>query len=111
MSDQSQINEFVTLGKTDLRVSTLGLGTWAWGDRLVWGYGNGYREPDLEATYRASLDAGINFLDTAELYGFGQSEKILAKFTQADKRPVILVSKFMPLFWRLRKGQLSRALR
>ena len=111
MSEVSDPKERVTLGKTDLRVSPLGLGTWAWGDRIMWGYGNGYRDSDLEAAYRATVDADINFLDTAELYGFGQSEKLLARFTQADKRPVILASKFMPLPWRLRKGQLISALR
>ncbi len=103
--------DMITLGKTDLRVSLLGLGIWAWGDRLMWGYGGGYREPDLEAAYRSTLDAGINFLDTAEVYGFGASEKFLGKFTQADKRPVVIASKFAPLPWRWQKGQLIGALR
>lgn len=111
MSEQSQSKDFVTLGKTDLRVSLLGVGTWAWGERLMWGYGNGYHESDLEAAYRVSVGAGINFLDTAEVYGFGQSEKLLGKFVQADKRAVVLASKFAVLPWRLRKGQLLRALR
>jgi len=94
--------------------SQIGTGTWAWGDRFVWGYGQGgFTDDDLRAAFRASLDAGINFFDTAELYGFPshRSEKLLGEFMQGVKEPVIVATKFFPLPWRFFKPQLMNALR
>ena len=69
--------DLIPLGKTDLRVTPLGLGTWQWGDTMTWEYGKGYGEADLKQVYEATLAAGINFIDTAEVYHFGGSEKTL----------------------------------
>ena len=52
----------------------IGLGAWAWGDRIVWNYGRGYSDSDIEAGFKVSLENGINFVDTAEIYGNGRSE-------------------------------------
>src|SRR3989304_4569172 len=41
------------LGQTEIEVSPMGLGTWAWGDRLVWGFGRGYGEAEVRAAHRA----------------------------------------------------------
>ncbi|MEP7289549.1 MAG: aldo/keto reductase [Chloroflexota bacterium] len=104
----------MALGATDLHVSQLGIGTWAWGDRFVWGYGQGgYTDEDLKKSFDATLAAGINFFDTAELYGFPshQSEKLLGQFKQSTTQPVIIASKFFPLPWRFMKGQLISALK
>ncbi|MGF1577392.1 MAG: aldo/keto reductase, partial [Cyanophyceae cyanobacterium] len=68
--------DLISLGSTDIQVSPLGIGTWAWGDKVFWGYGSGYGETDLAQVFSACLDAGINFFDTAEIYGLGQSEKL-----------------------------------
>jgi aryl-alcohol dehydrogenase-like predicted oxidoreductase len=88
-----------------------GLGTWAWGDRLYWGYGSGYHEEDLQAACQVCLAAGINFIDTAEVYGQGLSETLLGKFLKdADPQPII-ATKFMPYPWRLSRGSLLKALR
>ena len=88
-----------------------GVGTWAWGDRLYWGYGNNYQEADLQAACLTSLAAGINFFDTAEVYGQGLSESLLGKFLKdADPQPII-ATKFMPYPWRLSRRSLLNALK
>lgn len=48
--------------------SPLGVGLWSWGDRWTWGYGSfdKYTEDSMQAAYRASIAAGVNFFDTAE---------------------------------------------
>ena len=89
----------------------MGIGTWAWGDGLYWGYGRDYDETDIRAAFDASIAAGINLFDTAEVYGFGKSERLLGQFAQGANPPVVMASKFMPLPWRLRRGSLRRALR
>lgn len=64
--------EYTRLGKTDLQVSRIAFGTWAFGGD--WG------QFDLEqsqAAIRKAFDLGINFFDTAQAYGFGVSERLL----------------------------------
>jgi aryl-alcohol dehydrogenase-like predicted oxidoreductase len=80
----------------------LGVGTWAWGDRSTWGMG-GYDTSLTETTiadaWEASLDAGLNFFDTAEVYGAGESERIIGKLLAADpgrRGSLVIASKFMP---------------
>jgi aryl-alcohol dehydrogenase-like predicted oxidoreductase len=51
----------VMLGKTDIEISALGLGAWAWGDKLFWSYGQGYSDNDIRAAYEVSLAAGGQF--------------------------------------------------
>jgi len=57
-------------------ISSMGIGTWAWGDQWYWGYGQNYSENDVQEAFQVSLSAGINFFDTAEAYGRGESEQI-----------------------------------
>ncbi len=101
----------IPLGKTDVRVPPIGIGTWAWGDQSLWQFGNGYGEADVRAAFDASLQAGIDFFDTAEIYGRGQSERFLGRFVHAAGRPVLVATKFMPFPWRLRRKELVEALR
>jgi aryl-alcohol dehydrogenase-like predicted oxidoreductase len=110
MSPELQIAE-VTLGATDIRVSPLGIGAWSWGDRMFWGYGGDYGLEDVRGAFETSFAAGINFFDTAEMYGWGQSEKLLGRFVRSAEQPLVIASKFMPYPWRLRSGDLRRALR
>lgn len=101
----------VQIGKTDISVTPLGVGTWQWGDRLSWGFGGSYHEEDVHQAFSAALAAGINFFDTAELYGRGRSETFLGQFlSQTDVGPVV-ATKFMPLPWRLSRNALGGALR
>src|SRR6058998_945913 len=58
------------------RVSAIGLGTWQFGS-WEWGYGATYAGGEAAAIVARALDLGINLFDTAEIYGFGRSERIL----------------------------------
>jgi aryl-alcohol dehydrogenase-like predicted oxidoreductase len=101
----------ITLGQSELSISPLGTGTWSWGDWLVWGFGRGYQDEDIVGAFNASLQAGINFFDTAESYGRGRSESFLGQFIKSTPQPVVVATKFMPYPWRLWKGRLSEALK
>lgn len=103
----------VELGKSGVMVSRLGIGTWAWGDGLYWGYGNGYGETDLHQAFDETLRDGIDFFDTAEVYGFGKSEKFIGAFQRASAlgSTAHVATKFFPLPWRLTRGQVVSALR
>lgn len=104
--------ERIVLGKSDIQISPLGIGTWQWGDRLVWGYGKGeYSDDTLNEGYLESLRCGINFFDSAETYGNGTSEKLLGRFSRAAGIPVVIATKFMPYPYRLRKSNLIDALK
>ncbi|HEY70846.1 MAG TPA: aldo/keto reductase [Anaerolineae bacterium] len=101
----------VQLGNTDLQISPMGLGTWQWGDRFIWGYGRGYDEDDTKAAFERSLAAGIDFLDSAEVYGLGRSERLLGRYMRTASIPVIAATKFFPFPWRLHRRSLRAALR
>ncbi len=60
------------------RVSAIGLGTWQFGSR-EWGYGPAYAANDAPALVRRALEIGITLIDTAEVYAFGESERIVAR--------------------------------
>ena len=65
---------YVRLGKTDLTVSRIALGTWAFGGE--WGP---FDRGEAKGAVHCALELGINFFDTAQAYGFGVSEKVLAE--------------------------------
>ncbi len=93
-----------------LPVPPLGIGTWQWGDRLIWGYGKGYQQDDTLAAYRAALQAGVRLFDTAEVYGFGLSEKLLGQYYHAHEPKPMVISKMFPYPWRLSRKSLRVAL-
>ncbi|MBW4541469.1 MAG: aldo/keto reductase [Myxacorys chilensis ATA2-1-KO14] len=90
----------LTLGTTDVVVPPIAVGTWAWGDSLFWNYGKEYSEPQLREAFEAAIAAGVNFFDTAEIYGFGKSEQFLGQFMKQTGQPVSIATKYMPLPWR-----------
>ena len=97
----------ITLAGSDVVIHPLGVGTWAWGDTSTWGMG-GYDHDLSEATIReawdASLEAGVTFFDTAEVYGGGESERIIGGLLSADPERAsraIIATKFMPSPWKL----------
>ncbi len=100
----------VTLGKTDIRISPIGLGTMQWGDIKLPGSPGGVVDPLVHDIYQATLDAGINFFDTAEMYGTGRSELHLGNCLREHPDNIIVATKFMPFPWRLGKGELRKAL-
>jgi aryl-alcohol dehydrogenase-like predicted oxidoreductase len=93
-----------------LHNAEMGLGAMAWGDRALWNYGNGYAETDIEQAFKTSLAAGINLVDTAEVYGAGRSERFLGQFLKTTSTPVLVATKFMPYPWLLTRGALMRSL-
>lgn len=89
----------------------IGLGAWAWGDRLVWGYGTGYTDAEVEEGFQVSLENGVRLVDTAEVYGNGRSERLLGQFLKKTDQSVLVATKFFPMPWRLRRASVARALR
>jgi aryl-alcohol dehydrogenase-like predicted oxidoreductase len=89
----------------------LGLGTWSWGDRIFWQYGHGYTDEDIAAAFTTSLRAGVNLVDTAEVYGSGRSEQFLGKFIKNSEQSVAVATKFFPFPYRFRKKSVVQALR
>jgi aryl-alcohol dehydrogenase-like predicted oxidoreductase len=89
----------------------MGLGAWQWGDRVVWQYGHGYGDAEIRQAFQASLDEGVRFIDTAEIYGNGRSERLLGQFLKGTDQPVLIATKYLPFPWRLGKGSLPRALK
>lgn len=89
----------------------MGVGTWAWGDRLYWGYGSTYHKEDLFEVFERSLEKGITLFDTAEVYSLGGAETILGEFVRRSDGKALVATKFMPFPWRLNRAALFRALR
>jgi len=89
----------------------MGLGAWQWGDRVVWQYGQGYGAEDVQGAFETSVNEGIRFVDTAEIYGNGRSERLLGQFIRRTDQPILIATKFFPWPWRFTKGALPRALK
>lgn len=88
--------QYRKFGATELLVSEVGFGAWAIGGGAMVGttaigWGNAEDEVSEKAIY-ASLDAGINFFDTADIYGVGHSEELLGKII-GGRKDVIIASK------------------
>ena len=78
------------------KISKIGLGTWQFGSR-EWGYGQPYAEQGARAIVRRALELGVTLFDTAEIYGFGRSERILGEALGTDLDSVFLATKLFPL--------------
>ncbi len=84
--------DYYTLGNTGLRVSRLALGTMTFGDDWGWGAD----EANSRQLFEAYLEAGGNFIDTADLYVNGNSERLLGKFVKesGSRDRVVIATKF-----------------
>ncbi|MCS7219877.1 MAG: aldo/keto reductase [Anaerolineae bacterium] len=81
------------LGYTDLHLTTIGLGAWAIGGG-GWAYGWGPQDDaDSIATIQRALDLGINWIDTAAVYGLGHSEEIVGQAIAGRRDKVIIATK------------------
>jgi len=101
----------VTFPGCPTTVAPLGVGTWAWGDSRTWGMGT-YDRATTEVTigeaWRRSLDAGVGLFDTAEVYGSGESERILGRLLRSTltddpgrRDSLVVATKFWPAPWKL----------
>ena len=78
------------------RVSAVGLGTWQFGSP-EWGYGADYDSRQANLILNRALDLGVNLIDTAEIYGFGRSEKIVGRALGSRRDEAFLASKILPV--------------
>ena len=78
------------LGKSGLRVSEASLGTMTFGDE--WGWGS--PKAEAQKVYETYREAGGNFIDTANFYTNGTSEKLLGEFMQGHRESVVLATKY-----------------
>ena len=81
--------EYRPFGQTGIEVSAIGVGCWEIGG----GYGS-IEEQEFSAAVHTALDQGITCFDTAEAYGFGASERSLAKALGARRKDAVVVTKF-----------------
>lgn len=106
----THVMQTLTLVPGGPTIPALGIGTWAWGDRLYWGYGSDYDEATLRDAFKTAVEAGVNFFDTAEIYGLGESERLIGRFAKELQQPVILATKYFPLPWRIWGSAVADAL-
>jgi len=102
--------ETITLGQNGPAVRPLCIGTWAWGDKLFWNYGSDYGSDQLREAFKAAMEAGVTFFDTAEIYGLGLSEEFLGQFMQQTEQSVQIATKYGPFPWRFTAQSVSDAL-
>ena len=97
--------EKVQFGRTDLNVSVLVFGSWVTGG---WAWGGADEEEALQAILRG-FELGINFIDTAPVYGFGKSEEIVGKaLKEWGKRETIVVATKCGLDWDEKQQKIRR---
>lgn len=80
------------LGKTNIKVSEIGFGAWAIGGTM-WG---GAEDAASLKALRSALDLGVNFIDTAAVYGSGRSEQLVGKVVRERKEKVAVATKIPP---------------
>jgi aryl-alcohol dehydrogenase-like predicted oxidoreductase len=86
---------YLDIGTTP-KISKIGLGTWQFGAR-EWGYGQDYAGQQARDIVRRALSLGVTLFDTAEMYGFGRSERILGEALRERPEPVFLATKLFPV--------------
>ena len=102
-----EAGDHIRLQGTEITVPPLGVGTWAWGDKDTWGmggYDSSYSEETIRDAWEASIEAGVVLFDTAEIYGGGESERIIGRLLAAEpsvREKVVIATKFMPSPWKL----------
>src|SRR5216683_7021030 len=85
---KGEMMQYRQLGRTDMKVSTISFGAWAIGKD--WGTVN---DDESIAAINRSIDLGVNFIDTADVYGDGHSEQLIAKVRKARSEQLIIATK------------------
>jgi len=78
------------------RVSVIGVGAWQFGSR-EWGYGEAYARGEAARIVLRALDLGINLIDTAEMYAFGRSERIVGRAIAGRRDEAFVATKLFPV--------------
>jgi aryl-alcohol dehydrogenase-like predicted oxidoreductase len=79
-----------------VKVSAIGVGTWQFGSR-EWGYGKSYAEGTAVEIVHRALELGVNLIDTAEVYGFGASERIVGRAIEGRRQDAFVATKVFPV--------------
>src|SRR6266536_3627972 len=77
-------------------VSAIGLGCWQFGSS-DWGYGDDYARREAGAIVERALDLGVNLVDTAEIYAYGRSERIVGEAIRGRRDEVFLATQVFPV--------------
>lgn len=78
------------------KISVIGVGTWQFGSR-EWGYGAEYSGSEAAAIVHRAIELGVNLLDTAEIYGFGASERIVGRAIADRRDEAYVATKVFPV--------------
>lgn len=81
--------QYRLLGKTDFNISAISLGTWQVGGR----WGSPFDINTADHILNAAVDAGVNFIDTADVYSDGESEKAIGRFLKTRKEKIFVATK------------------
>ncbi len=96
MGERTTIKDRRRIGGSDLEVTSVGIGAWAWGDRKFWGFGQGYDKSDLGEVWHRALELGVDWFDTAEIYGDGASESIIGELLGGRGDAPFIATKILP---------------
>ncbi len=77
-------------------ISAIGVGTWQFGAK-EWGYGDDYNRRTARQIVHRALDLGVNLVDTAEIYGMGESERIVGRAIAERRHEVFVATKLFPV--------------
>jgi len=90
--------EYRNIGKSDLRVSIVGFGAWQAGGR---GWGSDFTDNDVIKAMKYGFENGVNYIDTAEIYGSGHSEEVISKALEGYRREdIVIATKVAPPHFR-----------
>ena len=81
--------KYRTLGKTGFKVSEISLGTWQLGSR----WGKKFNFDTAREILNKAAEKGVNFIDTADVYNEGQSEKAIGEFLKGAKERIYVATK------------------
>ncbi|KAI2513822.1 Aldo/keto reductase-like protein [Fragilaria crotonensis] len=131
-TESVQVPKIGTVKAGPIEISSLGCGTWSWGNRLLWDY-DPSQDEDIYRAYSTVRDAGVTIFDTADSYGTlelnGRAEILLGQFERRylsekgseekpfwalfsqEPRPQQVATKFAPYPWRLTRGSMVQAAR
>jgi pyridoxine 4-dehydrogenase len=109
-------SEQLTANNQKLSLSTMGCGTWAWGNKLLWGYDKSM-DNQLQAVFDLCVSNGVTLFDTGDSYGTGRlngrSEQLLGQFTKeytgSHKEDICIATKLAAYPWRLTRQSMVSA--
>ena len=81
--------QYRTLGKTGINVSAISIGTWQVGGK----WGDPFSHSNADIILNKAVDAGINFIDTADVYSDGESEKAVGRLVRSRKEKIYVATK------------------